>query len=169
MMAGAVKLATKGNGKSGHERRNVSQLAFRFDLDRGTVRKRLQDAGIEPVSEKAKEKLYELTPELIEVLEQADKLLDEAKLRKETAVARQNEIKVAVLEGELAPVGEFTDMVQRLFGAMHKEIAIRFPKRVAARLQKAKSAADISAIMNRELNKIFTDLREDHSKFLGEK
>src|SRR4051812_37453083 len=112
MMAGAVKLATKGNGKSGHERRNVSQLAFRFDLDRGTVRKSLQDAGIEPVSEKAKEKLYELTPELIEVLEQADKLLDEAKLRKETAVARQNEIKVAVLEGELAPVGEFTDMVQ---------------------------------------------------------
>jgi hypothetical protein len=167
MRAVAAKLAKNGNGSGNVERKNVSQLAFRFDLDRGTVRKRLMGAGIEPVDQKAKEKLYDMTTDLVALLEQPDKLLDEAKLRKETAVARQQEIKAAILEGEMAPVAEFTDTVQRLFGAMHKELAVRMPKTLAARLAKAKTPAEVSKILGLYVTKVFTNLRDDHQQFLG--
>jgi DNA-binding transcriptional ArsR family regulator len=166
MRAVAAKPAKNGNGTGEFERKNVSQLAFRFDLDRGTVRKRLMDAGIIPIDEKAKEKLYELTDRLIEVLERPDKLLDEAKLRKETAVARQQEIKASIAEGEVASVAEFTDAVQRLFASMHKELAVRMPKQLAARLAKAKTPAEASKILGLYVTKVFTDLRDDHQKFL---
>jgi hypothetical protein len=169
MKAVAAKLAKNGNGSGDFERKNVSQLAFRFDLHRATVRTRLMEAGIAPVDEKAKEKLYELTSELVSALEKDDKLLDEAKLRKETAVARQQEIKVAMLEGEVAPVSEFLDTVQRLFGSMHKELAIRMPKQLAARLAKAKTPAEASKILAVYVTKVFTNLRDDHQKFLGNK
>jgi hypothetical protein len=73
----------------------------------------------------------------------------------------------ATTKKRLDQVGEFIDVVQRLFGAMHKEIAVRMPKRLAARLAKAKNPAEISKILSADLNKTFNDLREDHSKFLG--
>lgn len=164
--ATATAKTRNGNGKAA-ELKNISQLAFRFDLDRTTVRKRILAAGIVPVKELAKEKLYLLDDRLTTVLERTDEKLSEAKLRRESANARIAELKAMEAEGEMASVAEFTDTVQRLFGAMHKEIAVRLPKQIAGRLAKAKTPSDASAILTRELNKIFTGLREDHSKFLN--
>lgn len=145
---------------------SISQLAFRFELDRATVRKRLQKANIEPHSEREKEKLYLLTPELEQILAETNDGLDAVKLRKETADAELKEIKVAEARGETASVAEFTEVVQQLFGAMHKKLAVQLPKRVSLRLSKAATQAEISRILTQEIGKEFTDLRNNHKKFL---
>lgn len=169
-MSVAAKLAKNGNGqKAKGQLLNISQLAFRFDLDRATTRKRLKEAGIEPVEEKAKEKLYELTERIASILDQADAKLADAKRRDIEAAAKLKEIKVMEAEGELAPVGEFIDAVQKIFNQMYQEIAVRQPQRLGGKLAKAKTSAEASAIIRADTAKIFATLRSDHTKFLGKK
>lgn len=151
---------------TGFERLSMMGLARRFDLDRETVRKRLDEAGIIPVSEKAKEKLYELTPRLRSVLAKTNEKLDEVKLRKESAAAELAEIKLKEARDELVSRDEFLDLLNQIFGAMYQETAVRLPQRIAAKLHKAKSSKDVHTVLKREIEKIFSDLRADHSKFL---
>lgn len=167
MMAGTQTAKTQ-TARPRFEVVTIAELGRRYDLDRASVRKYLREAGIEPVSIKAKEKLFEITPQLDKVLDQTDTKLTEAKLRKENADARLKEIKLAEAEGELAPVGEFTEYVQALFGAMHKEMAVRMPQRLAPRLGKAKTASDAKKVLTVEVNHIFKVLRENHETYLRE-
>jgi hypothetical protein len=168
MRAVAAKLAKNGNGQADDfEELSIQQIALRCGLDRATTKKRLDQHRYEPAINGKKLKIYRFDAEMEARLTESDTKLTDAKTRKETAAAQLAEIKVAKEIGELASVGEFIDVVQRLFGAMHKEIAVRMPKRLAARLAKAKNPAEISKILSADLNKTFNDLREDHSKFLG--
>lgn len=152
--------------QTNYERLNISKLAFRFDLDRATVRKRITDATIEPVDEKAKEKIYNLTPKLEAILNQTNAKLDDAKLRKESAMARLKEIEVAEAEGEMAPVSEFMDAVQKLFHAMYQEMTVRQPQRLANKLAKARTAVEVTQILKADTSNVFSRLRSDHEKFL---
>lgn len=166
-MSVAAKLAKNGSGKDVGEILSISKLAFRYDMDRATVRKRIAELGLLPVEEKAKEKLYELTPRLDAVLSETDTKLAAAKLQKELAQARIAEIKANEMEGELAPVGEFIDAVQKIFNQMFQEIAVRQPQRLGGKLAKAKTSAEAAAIIRADTAKIFATLRNDHTKFLA--
>lgn len=148
------------------KRMNISQLELRFSLDRITVRKRLREAEIEPAEVKAKEKIFEVTPELEAALRKADTGLDEAKRRRESANAELVEIKVQQAKGELVPMGEVVDIVQRLFGAMHKQVAVRMPQAIATRLVKAKTKADVTRIIKNAVDRDFKTLREDFEGLL---
>jgi DNA-binding CsgD family transcriptional regulator len=148
------------------ERLNTSQIAMRVFLNRATVKNRLLEAGIQPVERKARENIFEFTEELEELLTSENKPIDVAKLKKTEAEAEIKHLEAQKRKGEMASVAEFTEVVQSLFGAMHKKIAVQFPKNIAARLAKAASAKEISEILSHELGKIFNDLREDHRKFL---
>lgn len=159
-------LAKKLPNLEAYERLNISKLAMRFDLDRITVRKRIIDAGIEPIEEKAREKIYELTPDLDAVLGKVNDRLEQAKLRVVTADAELREAKAAQMRGDLVPAAEVTDNVQRLFGAMHKEIAVRMPKEIASKLAKAKTAPQVAAIIKAATDKRFKMLRDDFEKYL---
>jgi hypothetical protein len=165
MKAVAAKLAKNGNG-SNAELLSISKIAMRCGLDRATCRKRLDIHAFQPAEVKEKEKLYLFDAAMEAALTESQDKLTDVKIRKETAAAQIAEIKVKQQMGELAPVGEFMDTVQRLFGAMHKEIAVRLPKQLAARLAKAKTPAETSRILSVSINKVFTDLRDDHQKFL---
>lgn len=145
---------------------NLSQLEFRFGINRATIRKRLSESGIEPHTEREKEKLFLLTDEIEEILTKSSDGLNAVKLRKETADAELKEIKVAEARGETASVAEFIGVTQQIFGSLHKKLAVQLPKRIAARLAKAKNQAEISQILTQEITKEFTDLRSNHKKFL---
>lgn len=150
-----------------YERFSISKLAMRFDMDRVTCKKRLNEAGIQPVEVKARETLYELTPRVEVVLGKTDNALEAAKLRKEIADADLKEQKLAQLAGELVPIGDVIDIVQRLFGVMHKEVAVRQPKRLIGRIRKAKTAAAADKVWKVDTDRIFRTLREDFEKVLG--
>lgn len=145
---------------------SISQLAFRFELDRATVRKRLQKAEIKPHSEREKEKLYLLTPELEQVLAETNDGLDATKLRKLDAEADLKEIEVQKRRGELVSVADFIEAVQTIFGAMHKQCVIKKPKQIAKKLLKAKDENQVVEILTGEYATIFDNLRSNHQEFL---
>lgn len=145
---------------------NISELAQGFNLNRETVAKRLRLAGIAPVEKKAKETLYKLDARLEEILIAADADIEAERLRKISAEADLKEMQAQQLRGELAPVSEFQEIVQALFGGLYKEIAVRFPKKVAARCARAKTAAEAAALLQQQLNGIFLAIRNDFSAFL---
>lgn len=147
---------------------SISKLAMRFDLDRATVRKYLDEAGIKPVEEKEKGKLYELSEDLEAALNAQTKPIDAAKLRKEKAEAALRELKLAEATGEMCSVADFTQVVQMLFGNLHKKTCVHLPKTIAKKLKKAKSETEITRILEKELSAVFTELRENYKKFLDQ-
>jgi hypothetical protein len=152
--------------ESREELLSISKLAFRFNLDRATVKKRIAEARIEPAEEKANEKLYELTEELNSILNDTAKPLDIARL---TKLSTENEIKELELQkrkGELLPIGEVKEAIQGIFAGLQKEIVTNLPKKLAPKLKKAKTVAEITGILVRELDIPFNDLAEDYEKFL---
>lgn len=148
---------------------SISKLAMRFSLDRATVRKRLSDAEIEPVSETEKEKLYALTEDLEAALLAQSRPIDAAKLRKETAEAQIREYKLAEITGEMCSVADFTQVTQAIFGNLHKKCCVHAPKVLAKKLKKAKTETEITRILEKELSGIFLDLRTNYKNFLDKK
>lgn len=150
------------------KRLNLSQLEFRFNLNRATVRKRLRNAGIEPVEEHEKEKIFLLNDELTECLKQTEEDIDEVKLRKERAAARIQEHKADLAEGVVVMASDVKNYLHGLFTGWQKEFTIAMPRRVAAKLARAKTAADVYAILTPELDRMFDTLRTNHKKFMPE-
>lgn len=146
---------------------SIKKISELLKMDRATVSKRLDALKYKPVLETAKLKLYRLDPAMKTALLSGDDRLTDIRVRKETAAAEKLELQNAEAKGELASVAEFTDRIQRVFGSMYKEVVVRMPKRLAARLAKAKTPADVNKILTHDLNGIFKTLRDDHRKFLG--
>lgn len=146
---------------------SISKLEFRFDLDRATIRKRLAEAGLEPDSEKSNEKLYRLSrvAPFLEANEE-DKKLEAVKRRKLEAEASLKELELREATGEMASVAEFTETVQKLFGSLHKKLAVQLPTRISARCHKAKTQAEVGEILRLEISKVFDALRNDFTQFL---
>jgi len=142
---------------------NISQLAKKFKLDRATIRERVELNEIEPVSTKANEKLYHLDD--VEVLLSQSEL-NEAKLRKLDAEAELKELEVKKKLGEFASVAEFTEIVQKIFGRLHKKLAVQLPGRIANKLHNAATAADGAALLKQEISKEFDALRSDFKKYI---
>lgn len=165
-VAAARQSKTNGNGKAKPELLSIQKIAFRCGLDRATTKKRLDALGYEPAEEKEKLKLYVFDPAMEAELTETNDKYNEVRIRKETANAQLLEQKLAIVSGDVCSVAEFTDYVQRLFGSMHKEIVVRFPKKIAGRVNKAKTTSEASAILTYELKKIFTTLREDREDYL---
>lgn len=161
-----VKIQENSETESGEKLLNLSQLEFRFGVNRATIRKRLQAAGIEPHTEREKEKLFLLTDEIEEILKASSDGLNAVKLRKETADAELKEIKVAEARGETASVAEFTGAVQTIFGTLHKKCCVQKPQELAKKVAKLTNQAEIAKLIANEYSKIFNDLRSNHKDFL---
>ena len=142
---------------------SISALSRKFKLDRETVRNRLDSAGIKAKKTRENEKLYFLDD--VEVaLSQSE--LNEAKLRKLDAEAELKELELKKRVGEFGSVAEFTEIVQKVFGRLHKRVAVQLPKRLAARLHNANSSGDLLEILQSEIEKDFSALRADFKDYL---
>lgn len=161
MAQAALKMPIEQAKTSKYELLSLLGMAMKHGVDRQTVKKRLDEAGLEPFSVKTKEKLYEQTPLLLSVVTQPGGKLDEVKLKTATAQMKLVEMKVDQAAGGLVPLGEMIDVTQRLFGAMHKEIAVRQPQRLGSKLARAKTAAAAAKIVKADTERIFKTLRDD--------
>jgi hypothetical protein len=143
---------------------SISALSRKFKLDRATVRERLENAEIEPVQTKAKEKLY-LLDDVEIALSQSE--MNEAKLRKLDLEADIKELEYKIKSGEFASVAEFTEVTQAIFSRLQKKLAVQLPGRIASKLHNANSSADVAAILKNEIAKEFDSLRENFQKYLA--
>lgn len=166
MTTAAVKATTNGNGRIKPELLSIQKIAFRVGLDRATCRKRLDALGYTPEKEESKLKLYRFDADMDAALTESQDKLTDVRIRKETAAARLNEMKVLQQEGELIAVTDVEDYLQRLFKALYQEAVVRMPKRIASTLAKKKTAAEVNDVLNEQLGKIFLTVREDHGQLL---
>lgn len=143
---------------------SISALARLCGRDRATVKKCLKE--IEPVEERAKEKLYALHEAIPAIIAGADAEMDEAKLRKAQAEAELKEINLQRERGEVVEVKEVRNYAQTLVQGIHQRIAVRMPREIAPQLYKAEAPAQITETLQHELGRIFNELRDDHKRFL---
>lgn len=143
---------------------SISQLANLSGLDRATVTKRLADVTFEKGEKNAKS--YALAAALPALIAGESTEMDEAKLRKMQAEAGIRELDLERERGEVVSTAEVSDYTLRLFKGVQNRIGVRFPREIAQQLYKAESAAQITEILQRELGRIFNDLRDDHKRFL---
>lgn len=146
---------------------SISQLAARFELDRATVRKRLDAAGIKPVRERAKEKLFDVATatEAIEIQEVSNYEL--ARARKVELEAELKELYLQRERGELVAIRDVREDLQKIFQRLFQRLAVQAPKELAGALFKAESAAQVEEVLRKHNGKIFSDIRRDHQSYLA--
>lgn len=143
---------------------SLSYLAEYFELDRATLRKRLDEAKVKPVVNEPNRKLYRL--EDCEAALQQENELDAVKLRKMQAEATLKEILVERETGDVVSRKEVEDYLQKLFTALYQRITVRFPRDIGPQLFKAESAAALTKDLQTNLITIFHEVRTDHRRFL---
>jgi phage terminase Nu1 subunit (DNA packaging protein) len=143
---------------------SISQLHKLTKLDRATVTKRLE--GVVSVAGAKNAKLYALQDALPALIAGESSEMDEAKLRKMQADADLQELKFKREQGEVVETKEVLNYTLQLFKAVHNRIAVRFPREIAQALYKAESSAHITEVLQRDLGRIFNELRDDHKRFL---
>lgn len=147
-----------------NDSQSISELATLTGLDRRTVAKRLKEV---PAGEGSKgAKLYALADALPVLIAGESSEMDEAKLRKTQADANLRELEFRREQGEVVEVKEVMNYTLNLFKGVHNRVAVRFPREIAQTVYKADSAAQMTEILQRELGRIFNELRDDHKRFL---
>lgn len=144
---------------------NLGMIEMRFGIDRSTARKKLKAAGLIAENDNTKtEKKFPLS--VITPLFQRDEEKENLTKRKLGAEAELKELAVMEKNGQVIQTAEAKDYYQRLFRGLYEEFAVKMPRRIGSKVQKAKTADDATAIIQREVSNIFDKIREDHTKFL---
>jgi hypothetical protein len=75
-------------------------------------------------------------------------------------------LKLAEARGELVPMHEATELVQKIVGTLYQEYVTRQPKRIGAQLAKAKSIPAIKKILKVDSDRIMKQLRSNFEDFI---
>jgi hypothetical protein len=140
---------------------SISEIGKRCGIHRQTCAARLEDLGYEPDDERStpKNKVYWFDDEMKFAVKAAKDELSAAKIRDARATYQLKELKLAEQRSELIPRVEVIEISQSLIGAMYKEFAVHQPKRLAARLAKCKTAAEVSKLMKTDTEKFMAKLQ----------
>jgi len=154
------------SGPNGYPLLSLSQLSEHCDIDRSVARRRLQAAKIKPVRSQAKKKLYELTPEIEELLgDSGNPRLDEVKLREAEAKARLKEMDVETRSGRSVDFEEACEYFGELIKSLHNRFVSQYAPAAAGRLHKLKTARELRTALKRDFAKIFGEFRADPRRF----
>ena len=146
-----------------------SEIAKRCKLHRQTCAARLEDLGYEPDAERSteKKKVHWFDERVkFEILAAKDSL-SAAKIHGLRIDNELKQIKLAEARGELVPMHEATELVQKIVSTVYQEVTIRQPKRIAPKLAKAKNVAAVKKILKTDMDRIMKSLRENFERFIG--
>ena len=145
-----------------------SEIAKRCNLDRATVVRRLEDLGYEPDEERSKPKLkvHFFTDEMLLEIKAAKDTFSAARLQDLRWAAKLKQQKYEKESGELVQWSVSVERMQAVVSRIYKEFVLHQPKRLAARLAKAKTAAEVTKIMKGDTEKVFAKLRESDAEFV---
>lgn len=155
-----TKRAKKGEPLS------ISALAKQAGVHRATARDRLERAKIEPVQEKAKEKLYDADEALKAVQGDDRSGLRKAQTIKTATEAARSKLKLEKEKGELVPLQDVRVDLQ----AIVNEIRLHFLTRAAALAPqlRGQKVARIEAMLTEDAEQFFNNLRAEHEGYLSE-
>jgi|SRR5436189_691842 len=145
-----------------------SEIAKRCKLHRQTCAARLEDLGYEPDAERSteKKKVHWFDERVkFEILAAKDSL-SAAKIHGLRIDNELKQIKLAEARGELVPMHEATELVQKIVSTVYQEVTIRQPKRIAPKLAKAKNVAAVKKILKTDMDRIMKSLRENFERFI---
>ncbi len=147
---------------------SISEIARRCGINRATAAARLDDLGYEPhESSTPKNKLFAFDDEMLFAIKAAKDSLSAAKIRDIRASSQLKELKLAEARGELVPMHEAIDIVQKIVSAIYQECTVRQPKRIAPKLAKAKNVAAVKKILKTDTDRIMKTLRENFERFIS--
>jgi hypothetical protein len=157
------------NKKTDGEWLSISEIAKRCQLHRQTCTSRLEDLGYEPDEDRStpKNKVFWFDDEMEFAVKAAKDTLTAAKIRDTRATYQLKELKLAELRGDLVPMAEVTDIVQRIVKTIYDEYATRQPKRIAGPLVKAKTQAAVRKVLKTDGDKIMKLLKTNFERFIG--
>lgn len=146
---------------------SISEIARRCGINRATAAARLDDLGYEAdESSTQKNKLFAFDDEMLFAIKAAKDSLSAAKIRDIRASSQLKELKLAEARGELVPMHEAIDIVQKIVGSLYQEFVIRQPKRVGIKLAKAKSVPAVKKVLKLDTDRIMKQLRENFEQFI---
>ena len=61
---------------------------------------------------------------------------------------------------------ETVELVQKIVGQVYQECTVRQPKRIAAKLAKAKNVTEVRKVLKADMNRIMKSLRENFERFI---
>lgn len=147
---------------------SISEIARRCGIDRATATARLDDLGYEQdESSTPKNKLFAFDDEMLFAIKAAKDSLSAAKLRDMRASAEIKELKLAEARGELVPMYEAIEIVQKIVSSIYQEFTVRQPKRIAPKLAKAKNVTAVKKVLKTDTDRIMKSLRENYERFVG--
>lgn len=154
---------------NGPELLSISQIAKKLKLDRTTVAGRLEDLGYEQdPSSTEKLKLFPFDPEMEFALKSAKDTVSAMKIRDLRATAQLKEMKLKEQMGELVPMADAVDDMQKIIAWLYQEFTVRQPKRIAPKMARAKNATAIRTILKADTDAIMKNLQKNFEDFLGE-
>lgn len=84
-----------------------------------------------------------------------------ARLRNLIADVQLKELKLAVSRGELILINDAVEFAYKRLNAIYTELTLRRPKRLARRIAKCKTAAEVTKILKADAELIRTGLQKD--------
>jgi hypothetical protein len=151
-------------GPNGGELLSLSKLAEVFELDRAVVRRRLNEKEIKPVVNEPKKKLYELTPELEEAIEQNTRRAELDAVEQELDI-EWKKTRLQKAHGQLVEFDKAADTFTKVAKGLYDRF-IQYATKAGPRLHKCKSQRDLSLALRRDFEKIFGELRIDFRRFI---
>lgn len=147
---------------------SLAEVARRCGLHKQTVAARLEDLGYEPdPSSTAKLKLFPFDEEMRFAVKAAKDSLAAAKIHGTRLDNEIKAMKLAEARGELVPMHEATELVQKIVSTMYIEFTVRQPKRIAPKLAKAKNVTAVKKVLKTDTDRIMKTLRENFERFIG--
>ena len=146
---------------------SISEIARRCGINRATAASRLDDLGYEAdISSTAKNQLFPFDDEMEFAIKAAKDSLSAAKIRDVRATYQLKELKLAEARGELVEMTEMIELVQKLVGNIYQEYSVRQPKRIAAKLAKAKNVMAVRKILKGDTDRVMKLLRDNFADFV---
>lgn len=146
----------------------ITEIARRVKLNPNTVRSRLEDLGYQPdPSSKANATLFPFDDEMEFAIKSAKDSVSATRLRDMRAAAQLKEIKISEALGELVPMSEAIDDLQKVIAWLYQEFRVRQPKRIAPKLAKAKNVTTVKQVLKADTEKIYKGLRQNFEKLSG--
>jgi hypothetical protein len=145
-----------------------SAIAKRCKLYVQTVSSRLEDLGYEADEERssAKNQVYWFDDEVEFAIKAAKDSLAAMKIRQLRAASEKIEMQNAQARGELVPIGEVTDIIQRITKTVYEEFTLRSGKRIDGQLVKAKNIATVRKIRKGDADRVWKMLRTNFERFI---
>ena len=152
------------NGK-GQTLANTSEIHRLTGLDRSTIRQRLEEAGVKPKKELAREKIYDLTEALPALVRHMPptQTYNEARTKKTSASAMREMLKYQQELGEVVPIVDIRDYAYRFVKAMHDRFQL-YARENKTRLHKERSEAALERRLIADFSEIFLTLKRDYPK-----